>query len=213
MPDSHPLVCRFGALGDMVLITPLLRLLYQRSGLPCDVVGIGGFNRSLFAEMPCVRDVYSIDSRSMPYWFNRSQRELVSILRQKQHRFVWLCETSKKSYRLLARAGITRANSINQLDLVAVSNEHYCDSWLCLGGHRACACRRGVELPAGGAVRQGRPGAFPPGQPLQPGKSHPGFCRIWRRGQHRSYQRAAGFCRMASLPTASQSIEPCAIPG
>jgi len=133
MPDSHPLVCRFGALGDMVLLTPLLRQLYRRSGLPCDVVGSGAFNRDLFAEMPYVREVYSIASRSMPYWFDRSQRELVGALRRKQHRFVWICETSLKSYRLLARAGITRANSATQLDLPAVANEHYCDKWLRLG--------------------------------------------------------------------------------
>jgi heptosyltransferase-2/heptosyltransferase-3 len=133
MNDDHPLVCRFGALGDMVLLTPLLRQLYLRSGLPCDVVSVGGWNRSLFAEMPWVRNVYSIDSRSAPYWFNRSQRELVHKLRQEQHRFVWVCETSDKSYRLLARAGITRANSINQLDLEPVAGEHYCDKWLRLG--------------------------------------------------------------------------------
>jgi len=133
MPDPHPLVCRFGALGDMVLLTPLLEQLYLRSGLPCDVVGIGGWNRSLFAGMPWVRDVYSIDSRSTPYWFNRSQRELVQNLRQRQHRFVWVCETNAKSYRLLARAGITRANSVNQIDLEHVEDEHYCDKWLRLG--------------------------------------------------------------------------------
>jgi ADP-heptose:LPS heptosyltransferase len=34
---------------------------------------------------------------------------------------------------LLARAGITRANSINQLDLEPVAGEHYCDKWLRLG--------------------------------------------------------------------------------
>jgi ADP-heptose:LPS heptosyltransferase len=133
MPDNHPLVCRFGALGDMVLLTPMLRQLYQRSGLPCDIVGIGGANKILFTEMPWVRNVYSIDSRSAPYWFNRSQRELTTALRQAQHRFVWICETNRKSYRLLARAGITRANSINQLDLSSVSAEHYCDKWLRLG--------------------------------------------------------------------------------
>ena len=33
MSDSHPLVCRFGALGDMVLITPLLKQLYLRSAV------------------------------------------------------------------------------------------------------------------------------------------------------------------------------------
>ncbi len=54
MPDSHPLVCRFGAFGDMVLLTPLLRQLYLRSGLPCDLVTIGGWNTILFQQLPCV---------------------------------------------------------------------------------------------------------------------------------------------------------------
>jgi heptosyltransferase-2/heptosyltransferase-3 len=133
MPDNHPLVCRFGAFGDMVLLTPLLRQLYQRSGLPCDVVAIGGFNKILFQEMPYVREVYSIDSRSAPYWLNRSQRELVRQLKLKQHRFVWVCETSRKSYKLLARAGITRDNSINQLDLDPVQGENYGEKWLRMG--------------------------------------------------------------------------------
>lgn len=133
MPEDHPLVCRFGALGDMVLLTPLLKQLYLRSGLSCDVVGVGGWNRLLFREMPWVRDVFTIDSRSTPYWFNRGQRELVHTLRQRNYRFVWIAETSNKSYRLLARAGITRANSINQLDLSPVPKEHYTEKWLRLG--------------------------------------------------------------------------------
>jgi heptosyltransferase-2/heptosyltransferase-3 len=133
MPDAHPLVCRFGALGDMVLITPLLKQLYLRSGLPCDVVGIGGWNRLLFEQMPYVRNVYTIDSRATPYWFSRSQRELVQTLKQHQHRFVWVCETSARSYRLLARAGINRENSITQLDLQPVGQEHYTEKWLRLG--------------------------------------------------------------------------------
>jgi len=133
MPDAHPLVCRFGAFGDMVLLTPLLRQLYLRSGLPCDVIAIGGWNKLLFQEMPYVREVYSIDSRSAPYWFNRSQRELIHQLKQRQHRFVWVCETNRKSYRLLERAGITRDNSINQLDLSPVEGEHYGEKWLRLG--------------------------------------------------------------------------------
>jgi len=133
MPDNHPLVCRFGAFGDMVLITPLLKQLYQRGGLPCDVVAVGGWNKLLFEQMPYVRHVFTIDSRSAPYWINRSQRNLVGELRTHQHRFVWVCETSTKSYRLLARAGIRRDNSINQLDLPIVNNEHYCEKWLRLG--------------------------------------------------------------------------------
>ena len=133
MPDSHPLVCRFGAFGDMIMITPLLRQLYLRGGLPCDVLAIGGWNKLLFAQMPYVRNVFTIDSRSAPYWFDRSQRELVRTLKSHRHQYVWVCETSRKSYRLLARAGITRSNSANQLDLPVIHGEHYCEKWLRLG--------------------------------------------------------------------------------
>ena len=133
MSDSHPLVCRFGAFGDMVMITPLLRQLYLRSGLPCDVLAIGGWNKLLFEQMPYVRNVFTIDSRSAPYWFNRSQRELVRTLKSNQHQFVWVCETSTKSYRLLARAGIGHGNSARQPELPTVRGEHYCAKWLRLG--------------------------------------------------------------------------------
>ncbi len=133
MPDSHPLVCRFGAFGDMVMITPLLRQLYLRSGLPCDVLAIGSWNKLLFEQMPYVRNVMTIDSRSAPYWFNRSQREMVRTLKSNRHRFVWVCETSNKSYRLLARAGINQSNSVTQLELPVIHDEHYCAKWLRLG--------------------------------------------------------------------------------
>jgi heptosyltransferase-2/heptosyltransferase-3 len=133
MPDAHPLVCRFGAFGDMVMITPLLRQLYLRGGLPCDVLAIGGWNKPLFEQMPYVRKVFTIDSRSAPYWFDRSQRELVRTLKSHQHQYAWVCETSTKSYRLLARAGIERSSSANQLDLPLVHGEHYCAKWLRLG--------------------------------------------------------------------------------
>jgi heptosyltransferase-2/heptosyltransferase-3 len=133
MPDAHPLVCRFGAFGDMVMITPLLRQLYLRGGLPCDVLAIGGWNQQLFEQMPYVRNVFTIDSRSAPYWFNRGQRELVKVLKSYQHQYVWICETSSKSYRLLARAGISRSSSANQLDLPVIHGEHYCAKWQRLG--------------------------------------------------------------------------------
>lgn len=130
MADPHPLVCRFGAFGDMVLLTPLLKHLYQRCGKPCDLIGIGGWNRQLFAEMPWVRHIYTIDSRAAPYWINRGQRELVTSLSEAQHQYAWVCETDSRSFRLLSRAGIDRHNSVAQPDLEKVENEHYCDKWL-----------------------------------------------------------------------------------
>lgn len=135
MTDSnpHPLVCRFGALGDMVLITPLLRHLYERCGLPSDVVTIGKINPLLFRHTPYVRQVYSIDSRSTPYWINHSQKNLVKTLREARHQFTWICETDARSYRILKRAGIDQGNSVSQLNLEKISGEHYCATWLRLG--------------------------------------------------------------------------------
>ena len=128
--DPHPLVCRFGAFGDMVMITPLLQHLYHRSGLACDVIGIGGWNHALFRNMPWVRNVYTIDSRAAPYWFNRSQQTLVSTLRTQGERCAWICETDSRSYRLLARAGIAGGSCIRETDLPKIGPEHYCDRWL-----------------------------------------------------------------------------------
>ncbi len=133
MPDNHPLVVRFGAFGDMVMLTPLLELLHRRSGLPCDVVGIGAWNEPLFRHLPSVREVLTVGSRTRPYLLDASQRRLVRTLREREYRFVWICETNSKSYRLLARAGLDRENCVNQLDLDPVEEEHYCAKWLRLG--------------------------------------------------------------------------------
>ena len=80
--------------------------------------------------MPWVRNVYTIDSRAAPFWINRGQRDLVAKLREAQHQYAWICETDSRSYRLLARAGIGKHNSVMQPDLDRVDNEHYCDKWL-----------------------------------------------------------------------------------
>ncbi len=124
----------------MIMITPLLRHLYRRSGLACDVVGIGGWNHALFQHMPWVRNVYTIDSRAAPYWFNRSQQALVSTLREQGNRHAWICETDTRSYRLLTRAGIDGQRCVRETDLPRLGPEHYCDRWLRLAQLTPAAC-------------------------------------------------------------------------
>src|ERR1019366_1245122 len=41
-PGLHPIVIRFGRLGDMVLLSPLLNLLRRRYRMPCWLIGSGG---------------------------------------------------------------------------------------------------------------------------------------------------------------------------
>jgi hypothetical protein len=43
--SNRPLVVRFGALGDMVILTVLIRHLYARFGQPVDILASGAWTR------------------------------------------------------------------------------------------------------------------------------------------------------------------------
>lgn len=137
MSDEHPLVIRFGAFGDMVMITPLLKQLYERSGLPCDVIGTGNWTRTMYQHLPYVRNVYTLKSRGTPWLFSREKHRLANKLRQQQHRFVWLLETNKHSWMLAQKSGIV--DPVNPVALPRNPGEHITEHW----------CRLGNESPAG----------------------------------------------------------------
>lgn len=61
-----PLVLRFGALGDTVLLTAMLRDLADRWGAPCDVVTGAGPQRRVLAGLPFVGNVLTLPSRRWP---------------------------------------------------------------------------------------------------------------------------------------------------
>ena len=82
MINKHPLVCCFGELGDMIMITPLLKRLNERSGFPCDIVAIGKWNKALFDHMPYVDKIHTIEPINTPYLFNKSQKSLVKFLKK-----------------------------------------------------------------------------------------------------------------------------------
>lgn len=140
MSNKQPLVCRFGALGDMVMITPLLKRLYERSGLPVDLVVIGDLTKALFKNMPYVDTIYSITSRKTPYIFNRPQRQLVKTLKQQAYENAWICESNKKSIALFKRAGITRDNAIFASRSPLADNEHFVDHWMKLADISPANC-------------------------------------------------------------------------
>lgn len=101
-----PLVVRFGAFGDMVLLIPLLKLLAQRYGHPCDLVASGAWSEPLLQRVPAAGRRFYLTSRRAPYWFNRSQRELVAWLRTRPPGPVYVVEPDEKPLALLRRAGI-----------------------------------------------------------------------------------------------------------
>jgi heptosyltransferase-3 len=112
LPAGTPLIIRFGALGDMVLNTPVLRALAVRHGQPCAVACIGSWVPSLYQNLPFVGEVRTIKSRGAPYWLCPDQWRLVEFLRQFRGHPVYLFDIDEKSYWLARRAGLTLTSSM-----------------------------------------------------------------------------------------------------
>src|SRR6185437_7088049 len=134
MPPSFaaPLVIRFGAFGDMVLLTPLLRLLHRRYGLACRVLGSGDWLAPLFAGHPDVDATLKLSSRKRPYWLDASQRHLVSLLRAQPPGPVYVCDdySIDKIRWLLHRARIPKDHCVfANPDCMLRGGEHWIDRW------------------------------------------------------------------------------------
>ena len=56
--NSRPLIVRFGAFGDMVILTVLIRALAQRFGQPVDIVSSGGWTLPLLSGQPGIGDIF-----------------------------------------------------------------------------------------------------------------------------------------------------------
>lgn len=106
---APPLVVRFGAFGDMILLIPVLKLLAARYGQPCEVVSSGGWTAPLLDRVPSSSRRVLLTSRRAPYWFNRSQRQFVAWLRTRPPGPVYVFESDEKPLSLLRRAGIAPA--------------------------------------------------------------------------------------------------------
>ncbi|HVY22904.1 MAG TPA: glycosyltransferase family 9 protein [Steroidobacteraceae bacterium] len=130
--NPRPLVVRFGALGDMVLLTTLIRHLHQRFNQPVDIVSSGAWTRPLLEGQPGVGDLFVVRSRKLPYLFNKGQRQLVKALRKRGAGPTWLCDYyhNETTYALLKRAGWTEDHWCEQFDLPDVRGPHFCDLWL-----------------------------------------------------------------------------------
>jgi len=113
----RPLLVRCGALGDMVILTPLIRRLAERYGASVDLLSSGGWTLPLLRGQPHVGDLILLKSRKTPYWLSPRQWDAVATLRRRPRGPVFLCEDTPQTSALLRRAGI-RAEDL--LDAYAV---------------------------------------------------------------------------------------------
>ena len=103
--DRPPLVMRFGAFGDMVLLTILLRHLYERFGKRVDVISSGPWTPPLLEGQPWMGRLMMVRSRRTPYLLSRDQWRLVSWLRERGAGPTWFCDRDL-GVELLNKGGI-----------------------------------------------------------------------------------------------------------
>ncbi len=130
--NPRPLVVRFGALGDMVLLTTLIRHLHQRFNQPVDIISSGSWTRPLLEDQPGVGELYVVRSRKLPYLLNLEQQQLVKALRVRGAGPTWLCDykSNKQTYPLLKRAGWKSQDWCEEFNFTDIRGPHYCDLWL-----------------------------------------------------------------------------------
>jgi heptosyltransferase-2/heptosyltransferase-3 len=119
-------------LDDMVLLTPLLRLLHKRYGQPCRVLGSGSWLQPLLAGHPDVQSVLTVSNPGRPYWLDATQRDAARSLRTQLQGPVYVCDdhATDRVCRLLRRGGVLKdlcrfANP----DCLPRDGEHWIDRW------------------------------------------------------------------------------------
>jgi len=130
--NPRPLVVRFGALGDMVLLTTLIRHLHQRFNQPVDIISSGPWTRPLLEDQPGVGELYVVRSRNLPYLFNSELQRVVRLLRTRGAGPTWLCDHfhNASTYKLLRRAGWRATDVCEPNHFTDVRGSHFCDLWL-----------------------------------------------------------------------------------
>lgn len=121
---ARPLIVRFGALGDMVLLGIQIRILSQLYDSLVDVVSLGPWVSVVTSGQPGVGEVKTIHSRKRPYWCTPSQWSLVQWLRRRPPGPVWFLDPTSAGRELMRRAGIPDAHVVELSQVPAMGGEH-----------------------------------------------------------------------------------------
>jgi ADP-heptose:LPS heptosyltransferase len=124
-----PVVVRFAAFGDVVMLTALIGALHQRYGEPVDVLGSGPWTPALLRNDPAVADITLVSSRKTPYWLCPSQWRAVRWLAARRDVPVYLCDPEPQALALLLRAGIPRSHILRAWDTWPGNEAHWVDWW------------------------------------------------------------------------------------
>ena len=128
-PIIRPLVVRFAAFGDVVMLTALIDALQQRYAAPIDLLSSGPWTPALLANDHAVGEIQLVTSRKTPYWLCPSQWRAVRWMATRRDVPVYLCDPEPQALALLLRAGIPRENILRAWDTWPGNQAHWVDWW------------------------------------------------------------------------------------
>jgi len=152
---AAPLVMRFGAFGDIVLLTVLLRHLQARFGRPVDVISSGPWTRPLLEGQSCVGRLFVIRSRRMPYLLSWDQLRLVHYLRSRGPGPTWYCDL-RVGMDLLTRGGVPDGYICDSRAFDWQPEETFADRYVRLGNETPPALAGRLPGPPGTTERAAR---------------------------------------------------------
>jgi ADP-heptose:LPS heptosyltransferase len=105
----HPFVFRHGRIGDMAMLTAVLRALHRRYGAPCYVVGMDPWIHEMYLGHPDVAACWHVP-RKAPFAFGLAWPAMVRALRRSAPAPVYVLEHHRREVprirRLLSLAGV-----------------------------------------------------------------------------------------------------------
>jgi heptosyltransferase-2/heptosyltransferase-3 len=124
-----PVVLRFPAVGDLVLLTVLLEALWQRYGKPVHLLASGEWTPLLLQADPAVSELRLVWSRRTPHWMTPSRWSAQDWLRE--HRGpIYLCDPDVYAERIIQRAGLAEDRLVRAWQRWPGNDVHWADWWL-----------------------------------------------------------------------------------
>lgn len=147
----RPVVIRFGRLGDMLLLAPLLARLRRGYGEACVLLGTGPWSAALYAPHPAVAEVVQVTARHRPLALSPARWRMVRVLQQHRAAAIHIGETEPRALakirRMLALARVSPEHCTFITDTPARADEHWSDRLLRTCGEPPPACRSAWQAP------------------------------------------------------------------